>query len=130
MSEVQALYKAKAKTKPKHPESDLQQTCVRWFRYQYPGLLLYANMNHGKRGLNAGRLEKLGGFTAGIPDLFLASPRGGYGGMYIELKIHPNKPTPEQAEMIERLYQAGYSVTVCYNFDVFQAMVAKGRRNS
>lgn len=35
----------------KHPESDLQANCIKWFRYQYPALklLLFAVPNGSKR---------------------------------------------------------------------------------
>ncbi len=112
-----------AKVKPKHTESAMQEACVTWFKLQYPRLFLYANVNHGKRGIVAGAHEKAAGLVAGVPDLFLAVMRSGFGGMYIELKVAPNKPSEAQLLAMTRLLSAGYQCKVCYSFDDFQQAV-------
>lgn len=87
-----------------------------WHTSQYPELkLLYHIPNGGKRNaVEAARLKAMG-VKAGVPDLFLPVPRGGYAGLYIEMKYGKNKPTSKQNEWIAALRQQGYKVTVCYS---------------
>ncbi|UPY96975.1 VRR-NUC domain-containing protein [Pectobacterium sp. 21LCBS03] len=44
--------------------------------------------NEGKRGPKAARDAKRLGVRAGVPDLFLALPHGGYSGLWIEMKAN------------------------------------------
>lgn len=53
------------------------------------------------------------GVKAGIPDLCLPVARGGYFGLYIELKTTTGRVRPEQAEVIEYLQEQGYRAVVC-----------------
>lgn len=87
-----------------------------WHTSQYPELkLLHHIPNGGKRNaVEAARLKAMG-VKAGVPDLFLPVPRGGYAGLYIEMKYGKNKPTDKQSEWIAALRQQGYKVTVCYS---------------
>ncbi|MEQ9892071.1 hypothetical protein [Pectobacterium aroidearum] len=43
--------------------------------------------NEGKRVPKAARDARRLGVRAGVPDLFLALPRGGYAGLWIEMKV-------------------------------------------
>ncbi len=59
------------------------------------------------------------GLRAGVPDVFLPVPRwlpngDCLHGLFIELKVKPNKPTPQQNEWIAYLSDAGYQAVVCY----------------
>lgn len=59
------------------------------------------------------------GVQAGLPDLFLPVPRVKHGveyyGLWLELKIRPNKPTPTQEDWHAFLWQQGYMVRVVYD---------------
>lgn len=57
------------------------------------------------------------GVTAGVPDVFLALPNGGYNGLFIEFKHGKNKLTEKQSDMCDRLLKNGYCVVVCYSFE-------------
>lgn len=115
----------KPRRKPRHPESELQRACVRWFRMQYPQYLLFHVPNGGKRNAREAARFKAEGVVPGIPDLFLAVGRHGFHGLFIEMKAGKNTTTPEQKEMMERLYRAGYSCAVCRSFEEFQIEVMK-----
>ena len=54
------------------------------------------------------------GVKAGVPDLCLPVPRGGYAGLYIEMKYGKNKTTEKQEEWIHSLIEQGYLVKVCW----------------
>lgn len=59
-----------------HQESQLQQTCVAWFRLQYPHLanLLTHPANEGNGNRVSGAIHKAEGTTPGVPDLLLFLP--------------------------------------------------------
>lgn len=109
----------------KHPESQLQQACVKWFRLQYPKYekLLYAIPNGGARSKITAAILKGEGVVSGIPDLKLAVPRKEYHGLYIEMKIKGNYPEDNQKEVIALLKQQGYMVEICYTIDEFMKIV-------
>ena len=71
--------------------------------------------NEGKRSLSyAARMKRMG-LRSGFPDLFVPLARGGYHGLFIEMKYGKNKTTKEQKEWLERLSAEGYACAVCYN---------------
>ena len=77
--------------------------------------LLYAVPNGGLRHFVVAGQLKAQGVKPGVPDLCLPVARGGYFGMYIELKKIGGKPTKEQKEWIELLdLQGYYAVAVSY----------------
>lgn len=105
-------------TKHNHPEADEQQKIFQWAYYargRYPELeLLYHIPNGGSRNkIEAANLKKQG-VKAGVPDLCFPVARGGYHGLYIELKCGRNKPSDNQKKWIARLKEQGYAVLVCY----------------
>lgn len=119
----------------KEAEHRLQVACVNWFRYQYQpySKLLFAIPNGGQRNAVTGAKLKAEGVVAGIPDLFLAMPKAiaksptesyhAFSGLFIEMKIRPNKPTKHQQDMIKKLIGQGYKVTVCYSLDEFMIAI-------
>jgi len=55
------------------------------------------------------------GVKGGVPDLFLAIPRGPYGGLFIELKIADGKPSQKQLGAISDLRDAGYRCHIIWD---------------
>lgn len=84
---------------------------------KYPELKwLFAIPSGGLRDkITAGRM-KAAGTKVGIPDLFLPIKRGPYSGLWIELKVKKNKPSPEQLEWITCLQSQGFGAMVCVGF--------------
>lgn len=109
----------------KKDEHKLQVACVKWFRYQYPNLYynLFAIPNGGYRPDKTGVFLKAEGVVAGVSDIFLAIPRGGYHGAFIEMKILPKKPSKKQFEFAEKMKIYNYDWIVCYNFDQFKDFI-------
>lgn len=102
-------------------EDQEQQKVIEWAMYrslEYPELrLLHHVPNGGSRNrAEAVKLKRMG-VKAGVPDLVLPSPHGGYAGLYIELKIGKNKQTDSQKEWMEMLTEQGYKVVLCYGGD-------------
>lgn len=107
----------------RHLEDNLQQTCVQWFRLQYPDRIIFHIPNGGKRNLfEAVRFKKLG-VTKGLPDLCIPEPMSPFNGMFIELKAPKKKPTHEQNEMLTRLGLRGYKTTWCNSFEDFKLKI-------
>lgn len=60
------------------------------------------------------------GTRKGVSDLFLAIPRNGFHGLWIEYKAEPPLAapvTPEQQEWIDKMLGQGYAATVCKGCD-------------
>ena len=71
--------------------------------------------NEGKRSVAYAALLKAMGLRKGFPDLIVTLPKGGYHGLFIEMKYDKGKPSPEQKEWIHLLRSHGYAVAVCYD---------------
>ncbi len=75
---------------------------------QHPELAcMFAIPNGGARHPAVAAQLKAEGVRAGVPDCFLAVRRGKWGGLFIEMKRRPNKPTTAQQEWIARLRNSG-----------------------
>lgn len=86
-----------------------------WNTGRFPELkLLFHIPNGGKRSKTEAIRFKAMGVKAGVPDLCLPVPKGGYAGLYIEMKFDKNKTTRNQDEWINNLRQQGYKVEVCW----------------
>lgn len=101
-------------------EAGAQETLFSWAQYQYakyPELtLLYHIPNGGKRDARTAANLKRQGVKAGVPDLHLPVARGGYHGLYIELKVGKNKTTQLQNKWLDDLGKQGYLAIVCYGW--------------
>lgn len=73
--------------------------------------------NGGKRSKVEAARFKAAGVKAGVPDICLPVPRGGYHGLYIELKASCNRATARQNEWLDYLCGAGYRTQICHGFE-------------
>lgn len=99
-----------------------QQHIFEWARLQsayYPELkLLYAIPNGGKRAIKTAVALKRQGVKAGVPDMCLPVSRGGFHGLYIELKRQKGGTVSEaQKAWIDSLNAQGYKAVVCHGAD-------------
>lgn len=102
-------------------EGGIQMTLIDWtmlMENRWPELkLLFHVPNGGARGkAEAGRLKRQG-VKAGVPDLMLPVARGGYHGLFIELKTEKGSLTPEQKEWLRMLQEQGYAAKCCKGLD-------------
>ncbi|MEI7253043.1 VRR-NUC domain-containing protein [Pectobacterium versatile] len=81
--------------------------------------------NEGKRGPKAASDAKRLGMKKGVHDLFLALPRSGYSGLWIEMKAIDGRVTSAQLEWQELMRSAGYRAEICYGFDAAQAEIVQ-----
>lgn len=119
--------------KPIHYEAAEQIALFSWAAYMqntYPELeLLFHIPNGGSRNkIEAANLKRQG-VKAGIPDLFLPVARGGWHGLFIEMKAGKNKETENQKSWGFKLKYQGYLTAVCYGWeaaaDVIKAYLEK-----
>lgn len=90
-------------------------TMLAYVGRKYPeAQLLFHVPNGGKRNAAEAAHLKKQGVKAGVPDLFLPVARGGFHGLFIEMKVGKNKPTGNQKKWMEELAKQGYAVRVCY----------------
>lgn len=109
----------------RHEESTLQIGCVRWFRYQYPRLTLFAIPNGGNRNLITAMTMKREGVLAGVADLFLAFPSQGFHGLWIEMKTGKGRQSTEQKHFQTDMEKQGYKYVVCRSFEDFKNEIEK-----
>ncbi len=73
--------------------------------------------NSSQRGRQMARLKRQG-LTIGVSDIFLPLSRGGYHGLYIELKRRkqdgPSRISKDQQDFQNYVEAQGYCATVCY----------------
>ena len=87
---------------------------------EHPELaMLFAIPNGGARHPAVAAQLKAEGVRAGVPDVFLAVARGSvngktHHGLFIELKVKPNKATEAQCAWIDSLRAFGFSAVICY----------------
>lgn len=103
---------------PEMSEHDEQATLFQLLHYHermYPELrLLFAIPNGGKRNIGVARKLKLEGVKPGVPDLFLPVARGGYHGLFIEMKrTRGGEVSKAQKAWLKELQSQGYHAVVC-----------------
>jgi len=99
-----------------------QRDLMKWAELRMATLpeleLLYAVPNGGARDVITGAQMKATGTKRGVPDFCLPVARGGYHGMYLELKRRGSGVvSPKQKWWLEKLQEQGYRAVVCYGWN-------------
>jgi len=87
--------------------------------------LMFAIPNGGKRHIGTATKLKAEGVKSGVPDVFLAVPKNGKSGLFIEMKYGKNKPSANQKWWIDSLRVEGYETAVCYGFEEARDAIIK-----
>jgi len=105
---------------PINREDSEQSAFFNYLRLRQPEVfdLAYHVPNGGSRkgGAREGARLKAQGVKAGVPDICIALPRGGYMGLYIEFKATPPNDavvSKTQKEWLGRLDAQGYRAVLC-----------------
>lgn len=86
---------------------------VRLHEPHWPELrLFHAIPNGGHRSRRTAGAMKAEGVRRGVPDYCLPVARGGFHGLYIELKNATGRTSPEQRQWIADLTEQGYRAVV------------------
>lgn len=103
-------------------ESEEQKMLFKWaeiMERQYPELrFMYHVPNGGRRRTKEAANLKAEGVKAGVPDIVLPCPCGGYHGLYIELKRQKSGTvSDDQKRYLEFLNFAGYKAVICRGWE-------------
>lgn len=111
-------------------EQELQINIAHYIRIQYPDVLFHSDYGSGIKltARQASIQKRQNGGLRGWPDMFIAEPRNGYLGLFIELKKEGTRlkkrdgswasdHIEEQAEMLSLLEERGYYSTFARGFD-------------
>lgn len=112
-----------------HPEFDLQKRVCAYLRVAHPSVFFMSDTIASLKltrfqAIRNSQIQKPGFKT---PDLLIFSPKGGYHGLFIELKVESpyklngelksNPHIREQSETISRLKSLGYYADFQWKFD-------------
>lgn len=102
-------------------ESQEQQRLFLWWSFasaQWPDAVMFAVPNGGWRTVRTATRLKAEGVLAGVPDVFLAAPRGSSHGLFVEMKRKTGGSVSKAQKLVmARLRAAGYACFVCRGFD-------------
>jgi len=115
-------------------ESNIQITCVDWFRRLSPWRLdadiqrmFFSVPNGGYRNAVTAKIMKAEGVMPGVSDLLLLVPKGDYHGLCIEMKT-PSKKSDQSDYQIDWQRSAekfGFKYVLCRCFDDFEREVVQ-----
>lgn len=107
----------------KQLEHSEQVNLIKWWslvhnNFGAPECCLFAIPNGGQRNLIVATKLKAEGIRAGVPDLFLAIPKKGFNGLFIEMKkTKGGRVSDNQKSMLSILTDNGYLTRVCHGFN-------------
>lgn len=106
----------------KHKESEIQRSCVKWFRLQYRDLskLLFAIPNGGYRNAREAARMKLEGTTPGVSDLILLVSNDEWSSLCIEIKAAKGRQSEYQKQWQISAENSGNKYVICRSFDEFK----------
>ncbi len=96
-----------------HPEYELQKAVVKWFRLQYPKVLMFAIPNGGDLSRYARMRASLAGEVAGVPDTMILCAKGGYHGLFVEFKNGRKGKISDRQKAVHKYCESmGYKVII------------------
>lgn len=78
---------------------------------------IFAIPNGGMRNIGVAMKLKKEGVKSGVWDIHIPISKDGWAGLWIEMKVKPNKLTDEQKAFGERMQGFGHKLAVCYSFE-------------
>jgi hypothetical protein len=99
----------------KMTEFQLQCAVKRYADYNQLPFIHVAN--EGARSKWEGYNLKKAGMMPGVADCFFMRGNDTHKGLWIELKVPPNRPTPNQISFLSLANSEGYHAVVCYSIE-------------
>lgn len=102
-------------------EREVHKSICTYIRTKYPEVIFFSDMSGLKTSIGVAMQMKALRSSRAIPDLFICSPRGGYAGLFLEIKsddvklflkdgsFTKEKHITEQAAMLDTLKHLGYA---------------------
>jgi len=102
-------------------EESIHKSIIEWINIS-PPLKDFRNFiihipNQGKRTARFGRKLKDMGMRKGVSDLFIAAPKRGYSGAWIELKSKHGILSKDQFDFLQDMTSQNYCTNVCKSYD-------------
>lgn len=115
-----------------NPETVLQINLMAWLNFKYPDVAedTIHIANQRACSIQQGKLLKRMGVKAGVPDLFIAVPRNGFYGLWLELKEGKGKPSKSQQDFILRMNTRGYMALTAIGLDAAKSIIEAYLENS
>ena len=101
-------------------EQQLQESFVKYIQLKYKGIRYCSSLGGIRTTMKQAIKAKNGGYVKGMPDMQIMDARGGFHGLFIELKTDKGRETKHQMEWINDLIRSGYYAEICKGID--QAM--------
>ena len=99
-------------------EQSVQIAIITYLRYKCKDVLFSASVGGMHTSKTQAVKAKLTGYSKGCPDLMIFEPRGGYMGLFLEVKRDKKSyPTAEQKNWLEALNKRGYLAKCVKGFD-------------
>jgi len=110
-------------------EGNEQEALFSWALYAAGAMPELGLMFHVPNGGSRNRIEaaklKRQGVRAGVPDICLPVARGGFHGLFVELKYGRNKATDRQTAWLDALRSQGYLAVECVGWDTAREVITK-----
>ncbi|MCQ1546755.1 VRR-NUC domain-containing protein [Bacteroides clarus] len=102
-------------------ESQIQHSCLTWFRLQYPSLsfMLFAVPNGELRNIVVATKLKRQGVLRGVSDLILLVPKKGFASLCIEMKTPKGRQSEEQIKWQREAEKYRNKYVVCHSLPEF-----------
>lgn len=98
-------------------EYEIHTQFVAWIRKEFPEVKFIHPENEGRRNFKKATSSRNMGMKAGQLDLYFLHAMNGFNGLAIELKVKPNRLSPEQKREIQELEALGWMAKTAYSLD-------------
>jgi hypothetical protein len=99
-----------------HGEMVIFFDAVRWMINRREDLSVSCHIpNESKSSIARRMMLKRAGLRKGMPDIFIPITNEKYAGLFIEMKVKPNRLSKEQAIVLKQLNANGYLALVCWS---------------
>lgn len=102
----------------KNEETRIQVAVANWLKLVHPKVCFTISPSGMKLPIWIAMMLKAMGYRSGTPDLLIFEPRGGYFGLFVELKTEKGVTSANQKEMLNELEARGYKAAVCFGYEV------------
>jgi len=98
-------------------EQKLQTAIVKYLQLKHPNARYCASLGGIRTSFKQAIKAKATGYVKGFPDLQITEARGGYFGLFLEIKMEKRYATKEQKEWITDLSARGYKAVIVKGID-------------